>query len=115
MKYIKLKNSFLYYSTYYTSESEEEIPSKKRQKRQRRLSNKKSGNKNKAKKAETQSQWIEEDISLCDVPLRVRYESFVHNEHSEWLYDKEFTPVMLFQLLFGKNFERIREGTERYG
>ena len=48
-------------------------------------------------------------------PLRVRYESFVHDEHSEWLYDKEFTPVMLFESLFGNNFERIQEETERYG
>ena len=29
--------------------------------------------------------------------------------------DEEFTAVMLFELLFGDNFERIREETERYG
>ena len=43
-----------------------------------------------------------------------KYEKLENEKPSAWIADNNLKPLKVFEMLFGNNFERIRNETERY-
>ena len=76
--------------------------------------NKQSKTKTATKCQRPTRKWKDMDIDEENL-LKTAYEALKPEDLPDWLTSEEWTPIKIFQLLCGNNYERIRKETERYG